>query len=100
MAKVRFTQKAVDDLSDIWTYTAEVWSESQADKYYEMLVAASREVAASPMPLGRSYEEIMAGLLGFRTGKHIIFYRETTDDEIEIVRILHERMDLKERIDE
>ena len=38
MAKYRFTNKAVDDLSNIWNYTVETWSERQADLYYEMLI--------------------------------------------------------------
>ena len=33
MAKYHLTNKAVDDLSEIWDYTYEVWSENQADKY-------------------------------------------------------------------
>lgn len=40
MAEVRYTHKAVEDLTDIWNYTADVWSEQQADNYYEMLVAS------------------------------------------------------------
>ena len=34
MSKYFFSNKAVDDLSKIWDYTYEVWSEGQADKYY------------------------------------------------------------------
>ncbi|MDP9954950.1 plasmid stabilization system protein ParE [Epilithonimonas hungarica] len=34
MAKYLFTKKAVDDLSEIYEYTYEFWSENQADKYY------------------------------------------------------------------
>lgn len=40
MAKVRFTNKAVEDLSEIWNYTFDKWSESQADIYYTSLVSA------------------------------------------------------------
>ena len=38
MAKYILTNRAVDDLSEIWTYTYDVWSEKQADKYYNMLL--------------------------------------------------------------
>lgn len=31
MAEIRFTRKAVEDLSDIWNYTTDKWSEQQAD---------------------------------------------------------------------
>lgn len=33
MPKYILTNKAVEDLSTIWNYTFEVWSETQADKY-------------------------------------------------------------------
>ena len=39
MSKYILSNKAVNDLSKIWEYTYEVWSENQADKYYfELLV--------------------------------------------------------------
>jgi toxin ParE1/3/4 len=50
--------------------------------------------------LGKKYEGINSNLLGLRTGKHIIFYQVINEQEIEIIRILHERMDLKNRLDE
>jgi len=35
MAKLKFTNNAVKDLTDIWSYTLDTWSENQADKYYK-----------------------------------------------------------------
>lgn len=93
-----FSNKAVQDLTDIWDYTADTWSETQADKYYIMLIDACRQIAENIRPLGREYPEILSGLYGYRTGKHIIFYRIATSHSVEIVRILHGRMDLKNRI--
>lgn len=99
MAKVFLRQEAIDDLNDIWFYTFEEWSEKQADKYYSTLEFACRQIGKNP-ELGKKYEEINSNLLGLRIGKHIIFYQIITDQEIEIIRILHERMDLKNRLDE
>ena len=99
MAKYRFTNKAVEDLSSIWNYTYDKWSETQADKYYEMLINFCQQLANKPM-LGKSYDQITESLLGFRAGKHIIFYHVISKIEIEIIRILHERMDFKNRISE
>jgi len=48
--------------------------------------------------LGKKYTEIRKNLLGFKSGRHIIFYYSTSEDEIEVIRILHERMDLKKQI--
>ena len=33
MAKYSLTNKAVEDLTNIWDYTFEKWNENQADKY-------------------------------------------------------------------
>lgn len=99
MAKYFLTHKAIEDLSKIWDYTYEVWSEDQADKYYELLVETCQEISKSP-DIGKSYEEIAKEILGFRVGNHVIFYREIKPKEIEVLRILHGRMDLKNRIGE
>ena len=44
MPKVRYSNKAVEDLTSIWEYTLSEWSESQADEYYEMLISACNHV--------------------------------------------------------
>ena len=100
MADLLFSNKAVEDLTNIWNYTVETWSETQADKYYALLVATCRQIADSSRPQGREYAEIMAELYGYQTGKHIVFYRRVSESAVEIVRILHERMDLRNRIND
>ena len=100
MAKYHLTNKAVKDLADIWNYTYDTWSERQADEYYNMLIVSCNQIAENPNLLGKRYDEILEGIRGFKTNKHIIFYRIVHDNEVEIVRILHERMDLRHRINE
>lgn len=97
MGKFRLSNKAVIDLSDIWQYTYTNWSENQSDKYYRMLIETCQGLADNPK-IGSSYPLIREDLLGYRSGRHIIFYREVKNNEIEIIRILHERMDLKIRL--
>lgn len=97
MAKFKLTNKAVKDLSDIWNYTFETWSESQADKYYRLILNACTSIAKKPQN-GKVYEEIYADLKGKKASKHIIFYRAIDDRTIEIIRILHERMDVKSHL--
>lgn len=99
MANYILTNKAVEDLSNIWNYSFEVWSESQADKYYYMLLDSCQELADEKV-LGKNYEEISKDILGYRIGQHIIFYRKLKGNKIEIARILHSRMDLKNRMHE
>jgi len=99
MAKYKLTTKAVDDLTGIWNYTFDKWSEDQADKYYFMLLKNCNEVACNP-DLGKNYSVVTENLLGFKAGSHIILYRKMEENEVEITRILHEQMDLKNRIKE
>ena len=99
MAKYELTNKAVEDLSGIWEYTLERWSEQQADKYFNLLLGSCQDIANNP-ELGKNYEGITKDLFGLKTNRHIVFYRKRINQPIEITRILHERMDLKNRLDE
>jgi len=45
MAEYRITNKAINDLGDIWNYAVETWSERQADLYYEMLIGFCQHIA-------------------------------------------------------
>ena len=99
MAKYKLTNKAVDDLTKIWNYTFDKWSENQANKYYLLLLENCKEVANNP-ELGKNYSDVSKNLMGFKAGRHIIFYRKIEDNEVEITRILHEQMDLKNRMPE
>lgn len=97
MAKVILRQEAINDLNDTWDYTYNNWSQNQADKYYSSIKFACNQIGQN-IDLGRVYNEINENLLGLKTGKHIIFYHQISNDEIEVIRILHERMDLKNRL--
>jgi len=97
MTKFKLTNKAVEDLANIWEYTFEKWSEQQADYYYESLILNCEEISNNPN-IGKSYDGITQNLLGISVNRHIIFYRIIEEEYIEITRILHGRMDLKKRI--
>lgn len=97
MAKYYLTNLAVKELSEIWIYTFETWSEEQADTYYHQLIHSFESLAKNPFQ-GHVYDNIRPDLYGFKINKHIVFYRHIADDLIEITRILHERMDLKNRL--
>jgi toxin ParE1/3/4 len=94
MPKYVLTNKALEDLSKIWNYTFEVWAEAQADKYYYMIIDSCEELGNRKVA-GKIYPEIHNEILGFKIGQHIIFYRHIKGDKIEVVRVLHSRMDLK-----
>ncbi len=92
----QLTVKATEDLTDIWQYTFHAWSESQADKYFSELIEACQILANNPN-LGKNYPNITTNYFGYLINKHIIFY-EISDEGILVIRILHGRADLKNRI--
>ena len=94
MPKVRYSNKAVEDLTSIWEYTFAEWSESQADEYYEMLISACNRLLYPSIISSQSYDEITDGLLGVKAGHHLIFY----NNDVMVIRILHERMDVKRHL--
>lgn len=94
MAKYFLSKKAVEDLSSIWQYTVEKWSEQHADSYYSQIISTCNRIANQVIISDKEYPEIHHGLYSRRCNKHMIFYRVITDNNIEIVRILHERMDV------
>ena len=48
MAEYKLTNQAVEDLTKIWEYTFEIWSEKQADTYYDSLIINCQEIADNP----------------------------------------------------
>jgi toxin ParE1/3/4 len=99
MIKYHLTNRAVEDLSSIWNYTFDEWSESQTDKYYQFLIDTFQEITENPK-VGKKYAGIRSDLYRLRVTRHIIFYRIIDKDKIGITRILHERMDLENQIKE
>ena len=97
MPNYYLTNQAVEDLSLIWEYAVETWSETQADKYYNSLLDTCNTISQNP-DLGKNYEGITKYLFGLKISRHIIFYRKISSGQVEITRILHESMDLKTRI--
>ena len=85
--------RAIGDIDDIWDYTAINWGTEQAEYYVRQIEAAIKAAAGNPH-LGRACDDIRAGYFKLRCGSHVLFYRKTAAG-IDIVRILHARMDFE-----
>lgn len=90
MARFRFSHRARADLLSIAAYTLQTWGPAQADDYIEQMEGCCRLLARNPL-LGRSCDDVRAGLRRIEKGKHVIFYRQAPEG-IRVVRILHQRM--------
>ena len=109
MARYRLSNPAEEDLVAILAVSLERWGEDRRRRYAALIVAAMRAIAADPTaPTTRARSEVSAGLhsvhlrpvrddQGVKDPVHVIYYRVRAS-VIEIVRVLHERMEPTERI--
>ncbi len=84
------------DLENIWEYMIDRWGEAQAERYTRDIQAACQALGDGTQT-GRSAEDIRAGYRKLAVGSHMIYFRERANT-VEIVRILHGRMDVSRRI--
>ncbi len=91
MAGFHLTTLAKADLKEIGRYTQEVWGREQRNRYLARIDASFHDLARMPLK-GRACDDIRPGYRKSQVGRHVIFYRQG-EDGIEIIRILHERMD-------
>lgn len=99
MPSFSLTRLAKADLKSIGRYTEKTWGREQRNRYLSMLDGRFHALAENPL-LGRECHDIRPGYRRHGAGKHIIFYRQIAPDEIEIVRILHERRDVEHHLSE
>jgi toxin ParE1/3/4 len=97
LADYVLTPRARRDLSEIWDYSAEQWGTAQADRYIRLIASACTELATGRIK-GRSAEAIRPGYFRQTVGSHVLFYRARKRGGIEIVRILHQRLDVERHL--
>ncbi len=95
-ARYRLTPKADQDLAQIWRHTNENWGKSQANKYLQLLEKGFLMLLHHPKS-GKARDEIRRGYRSLPVEYHVVFYR-VRDKDIEIVRILHQRMEVNQHV--
>ena len=85
------TEPAREDLLDIWEFTATQWDVAQADRYIEALEARFAWLTQHP-GLWKPRPDIRPGIYTCTEQSHVIVFRKRNGD-IEILRVLHGRMD-------
>ncbi len=93
----RLSAAARRDLSAIWTYSAERWNRAQADRYVRMFFDSFDEIAGGAIA-GRRIDHVRPGYLAHAVGSHVVFYRVDAAGVIDVVRILHRRMDVERHL--
>jgi toxin ParE1/3/4 len=90
------SRRAQADIEEIWGYTAERWDEDQANHYVRLLRHGIEAIARDPRR-GLPCDHIRPGYRKYPIGSHVVFFR-VTEKMIEIVRILHQRMDFERHL--
>ena len=83
--------KASEDIENIWLYTYENWSQEQVDRYVN-LIFDEIEYLSTNADSVKDFSHVRKNYRNSKVKSHIIFYR-IADKGIEIIRILHQRMD-------
>jgi toxin ParE1/3/4 len=114
MARFLISRPAQADLTQILASSAERWRIEARRRYTALLAAAMRRVAAEPEgPTTKNRSEIARGIRSFhlrharvdkpeakvRRPVHVLYYRVVRSGLVEIVRVLHERMEPSRYID-
>ncbi|MGQ0675354.1 MAG: type II toxin-antitoxin system RelE/ParE family toxin [Rhodospirillales bacterium] len=97
MSSYRLRALALEDIREIAQYTQQNWGIKQRDRYLDGLFRCFGNSAQTPA-LGMAREDIAPSLRSFRTGRHLVIYLPA-EDGVQIVRVLHESMDVRRHLE-
>jgi toxin ParE1/3/4 len=97
VTRFRISAAADADLRKIAAYTDQQWGRRQRDTYIRELFDAFESLSESP-EIAQKIDAIREGYKKFPQGSHVIYFRESDTHKIEIVRVLHKRMDADSHI--
>ena len=98
MTKYKISVEAEKDLEKIWAYTFETWSLEQADRYINQIFEEIEYISTKPEQ-GKDFSYVRKGYLRTKVKLHYLFYKiDQKTKMMEIIRILHQRMDIENRL--
>ena len=99
--RVQLTDMAEIDLSGIKIWTTEKFGASQASKYLEVIASALEDLMIGPKPIGsKTREDIGPNIRSLHVqrkgnkGRHLLVFKEAKNQTIQVLRLLHDSMDL------
>jgi toxin ParE1/3/4 len=100
MRKLHLSPAAAEDLENILQYTLDTWGENQFEIYLATFQQTFDSILADPEGLfSKDRHELFSACRSIPSGQHIIFFR-VRKGNIEIIRILHKRMDFSRHLEE
>ena len=106
MWRLSFTEAALADLESILDWTSEEFGPLQTERYQHLLRENFTELesAGHQAPRVKARPLIREGLFSLHVskrgkhGRHIIFFRTLNNETLEILRILHDAMDVESHL--
>ena len=95
--KYRISEAARSDLDGIWEYTFLKWSKEQADRYYAHIMSEI-EFIASNLTSGKPMYHVKKNYFASFVKSHMILFKRNKEI-VEVIRVLHQRMDIELIID-
>lgn len=99
MSNYIISQKALEDINAIWVYTAQKWSGEQANRYYN-LIFDEIEFISNNFEMAQDFGKLRKSYRYSKIKSHLIFFKKNKFNEIEVIRVLHERMDIEGRLND
>jgi len=93
--RYRLSPLAEADLEEIWLYTFRQWSVAQAEEYHNAIIAGIVGLAAGSNVPQRT--DVRDGYWKYKVGMHVLYFR-CSDEYLDVIRILHGRMDVDARL--
>jgi toxin ParE1/3/4 len=91
--KYRISEAASSDLDGIWKFTFHKWSKEQADRYYS-LIMNEIEFISDNITSGKPMNHVKKGYFASYVKSHMILFKRN-EEIVEVIRILHLRMDIE-----
>ncbi len=91
MPTFKLSTKAKTDLKKIAAFTEKRWGRIQRNAYLLQFDQCFHQLADNPA-MGNRCEQVRTGYRQFPQGSHLIFYRISRGDAVEIIRVLHKNM--------
>lgn len=110
---IRISPQACTDIADTLRFTQVRLGESVRNRYQDLLQTTFHSIAKQPtLPGSKMRDELSPGLRSLHLSfnvlqktdgrvirpRHIVFYRAGTDQVIEILRVLHDAMEVAQHL--
>lgn len=107
MTRLIISASARRDIANALHHSARRWGPVQRQRYQALIGSALQDLQQNPVhPGSRARDEIRPGLRTFhiarpgQSGRHLVVYRLDANGNVQVIRLLHDAMDLGRALDD